>query len=105
MADIDPVPITDENAAAHAIAAAIHDITKQDLPGHGHEIVKQRLIRAGSVVRASVCLQHRPQDRQDRTRGRPRRSNRTRQAIPLPAQHLTAPAVTGRHSPADTCRD
>ncbi|MFE9687515.1 hypothetical protein [Streptomyces sp. NPDC006285] len=55
MADADPVPITDENAAAHAIAAAIHDITKQDLPGHGHEIVKQRLIRAGSVVRASVA--------------------------------------------------
>ncbi|MFF3489106.1 hypothetical protein ACFYXC_38585 [Streptomyces sp. NPDC002701] len=43
MADADPVPITDENAAAHAIAAAIH------------EIVKQRLIRAGSVVRASVA--------------------------------------------------
>ena len=55
MADADPVPITDENAVAHAIAAAIHDITKQDLPGHGHEIVHARLTRPGSVVRASVA--------------------------------------------------
>ncbi|MGW3654153.1 hypothetical protein [Streptomyces sp. NPDC000878] len=55
MADTDPVPITDENAVAHAIAAAIHDITKQDLPGHGHEIVNMRLIRPTSVVRASVA--------------------------------------------------
>ncbi|MFD3381351.1 MULTISPECIES: hypothetical protein [unclassified Streptomyces] len=55
MADTDPVPITDENAVAHAIAAAIHDITKQGLPGHGHEIVNLRLIRPASVVRASVA--------------------------------------------------
>jgi len=55
MADTDPVPITDVNAVAHAIAAAIHDITKQDLPGHGREIVHARLIRPGSAVRASVA--------------------------------------------------
>jgi len=54
MADTDPVPITDENAVAHAIAAAIHDIAKQDLPGHGREIVHLWLTRPASVVRASV---------------------------------------------------
>lgn len=55
MAETDPIPITGENAVAHAIAAAIHDITNQGLPGHGHEVVKQRLTRPAPVVRASVA--------------------------------------------------
>ncbi|MET9089421.1 hypothetical protein ABZX77_47485 [Streptomyces sp. NPDC004237] len=53
--DTEPTPITDANAPAHVIAAAIHDITKQGLPGHGPEAVRHRLLRPASVVRAAAA--------------------------------------------------
>ncbi|WP_369228413.1 hypothetical protein AB5J52_48040 (plasmid) [Streptomyces sp. R39] len=55
MTDAEPVPITDATAPAYAIAAAIHDITRQRLPGHGPEIVRHRLLRPSSVIRASTA--------------------------------------------------
>ncbi|MEY9840700.1 hypothetical protein [Streptacidiphilus sp. EB103A] len=48
-------PITDANGAAHAIVAAVHDIAKQDLPGHDLETVRERLSTTGTIVRATLA--------------------------------------------------